>query len=58
MRWCRGFEHTLALRDADASGQPRERRETIRCLLGVLVAPEDPRAVLSAIAAPATRIVR
>ena len=53
----RGFEYTLALRDADASGQPRERRETIRCLLGVLVAPEDPRAVLEAIAAPATRIV-
>lgn len=52
-----GFEYTLALRDADASGQPRERRETIRCLLGVLVAPEDPRAVLEAIAAPATRIV-
>lgn len=52
-----GFEYTLALRDADASGQPRERRETIRCLLGMLVAPEDPRAVLEAIAAPATRIV-
>ncbi len=52
-----GFEYTLALRDADASGQPREQRETIRCLLGMLVAPEDPRAVLEAIAAPATRIV-
>lgn len=53
----RGFDYTLALRDADAQGRPRERRETLRSLLGVLVAPEDPRAVLEAIAAPATRIV-
>jgi len=52
-----GFDCTLALRDADAQGQPRERRETLRSLLGVLVAPEDPSAVLEAIAAPATRIV-
>lgn len=51
------FDYTLALRDADAQGQPRERRETLRSLLGVLVAPEDPNAVLEAIAAPATRIV-
>lgn len=53
----RGFDYTLALRDADPRGQPRERRETLRSLLRVLVAPEDPRAVLEAIAAPATRIV-
>ena len=53
----RGFDYTLALRDADAAGTPRERRETLRSLLGVLVAPEDPKAVLEAIAAPATRIV-
>ncbi len=53
----RGFDYTLALRDADANGQPRERRETLRSLLGALVAPENPRAVLEAIAAPATRIV-
>lgn len=52
-----GFDYTLALRDADANGQPRERRETLRSLLGVLVAPQNPAAVLDAIAAPATRIV-
>lgn len=52
-----GFDYTLALRDADALGTPRERRETLRSLLGVLVAPENPQAVLEAIAAPATRIV-
>ena len=51
------FDYTLALRDADEHGTPRERRETLRSLLGVLVAPEDPQAVLDAIAAPATRIV-
>lgn len=51
------FDYTLALRDADAQGRPRERRETLRSLLGVLVAPEDPAAVLEAIAAPPTRIV-
>ena len=53
----RGFDYTLALRDADPQGAPRERRETLRSLLGVLVAPENPGAVLDAIAAPATRIV-
>ena len=52
-----GFDYILALRDADEHGQPRERRETLRSLLGVLVAPEDPQAVLEAISAPATRIV-
>ncbi|MFT3954028.1 MAG: mannitol dehydrogenase family protein [Piscinibacter sp.] len=52
-----GFDYTLALRDADAQGRPRERRQTLRSLLGVLVAPESPQAVLEAIAAPATRIV-
>ena len=51
------FDYTLALRDADEHGTPRERRETLHSLLGVLVAPEDPPAVLEAIAAPATRIV-
>lgn len=53
----RGFDYTLALRDADAQGRPRERREPFHALLGVLVAPESPQAVLEAIAAPATRIV-
>jgi len=52
-----GFDYTLSLRDADEEGRPRERRQTVHSLLGVLVAPEDPRAVLEAIAAPATRIV-
>ncbi len=52
-----GFDYTLALRDADPQGRPRERRETLHSLLGVLVAPEAPTAVLEAIAAPATRIV-
>ena len=52
-----GFDYTLALRDADAAGTPRERRETLHALLGVLVALEDPVAMLEAIAAPATRIV-
>lgn len=52
-----GFDYTLSLRDADEHGTPRERRETLHSLLGVLVAPEDPQAVLEAIAAQATRIV-
>jgi len=52
-----GFDYSLSLRDADAQGRPGERRDTIRSLLGVLVAPEAPQAVLEAIAAPATRIV-
>lgn len=53
----RSFAYTLALRDADAHGTPHERRETLHSLLDVLVAPENPQAVLEAIAAPATRIV-
>lgn len=52
-----GFDYTLALRDVDAQGRPRERREAVHALLGVRVAPEDPPAVLEALAAPATRIV-
>jgi fructuronate reductase len=51
------FDYTLALRDADEHGRPRERRETLYALLGALVAPENPQAVLEAIAAPDTRIV-
>jgi len=49
--------YTVARRDADASGQPRQRLQVIGNLVGQLVAPEDPTAVLEAIAAPATRIV-
>ncbi|HEX2012746.1 MAG TPA: mannitol dehydrogenase family protein [Roseateles sp.] len=44
--------YTLALRDA--AGQ---RLQVLGCVTALLVAPEDPRAVLERIAAPATRIV-
>ena len=49
--------YTLALRDADEAGRARQRLQVIGCALRVLVAPENPAAVLAAIAAPATRIV-
>lgn len=49
--------YTLALRDADAAGQPREQLQVMGALTRLLVAPEDPGAVLDAIADPATRIV-
>lgn len=49
--------YTVARRDADAEGRPRQRLQVIGNLLGVRVAPENPGAVLDAIAAPATRIV-
>lgn len=49
--------YTLALRDADAQGRPRQRLQVLGAVQQLLVAPEDPAAVLQAIAAPATRIV-
>ena len=49
--------YTVAVRDADEAGEPRQRLQVIGNLIGQLVAPEDPGAVLAAIAAPATRIV-
>ncbi|MBI5716395.1 MAG: mannitol dehydrogenase family protein [Burkholderiales bacterium] len=49
--------YTVARRDADATGTPRSRLQVIGNLIGQLVAPEDPKAVLEAIAARATRIV-
>ena len=49
--------YTLALRDADEAGRARQRLQVIGCVLQVRVAPEDPAAVLAAIAASATRIV-
>jgi fructuronate reductase len=49
--------YTLAIRDADAQGQPRQRLQVIGAVRSLLVAPEDPQAVLESIAAPATRIV-
>ncbi|MEO7335854.1 MAG: mannitol dehydrogenase family protein [Caldimonas sp.] len=49
--------YALALRDADADGHARETLQVIGCVRAVLVAPEDPRAVLERIADPQTRIV-
>ena len=52
-----GGLYTLAIRDADAAGAPRERLQVLHCLTGLLVAPEDPPAVSEAIAHADTRIV-
>ena len=52
-----GGLYTLALRDAAEDGSPREALQVIGNLLDVLVAPEDPQAVLERIAHPDTRIV-
>ncbi|MBD9395542.1 mannitol dehydrogenase family protein [Acidovorax sp. ACV01] len=49
--------YTLAIRDADAQGQPRQRLQVIGAVRNLLVAPENPQAVLEAIAAADTRIV-
>ena len=49
--------YTLAVRDADEHGRPRERLQVVGAVLSVLVAPEHPQAVLDQIADPATRIV-
>ena len=49
--------YTLAIRDADAQGQPRQRLQVIGAVRSLLVAPENPQAVLDAIAAADTRIV-
>lgn len=49
--------YTLALRDAGEDGRARESLQVIGNLLDVLVAPEDPHAVLERIAHPDTRIV-
>ena len=49
--------YTLAIRDADESGAPREKLQVIHCLRELLVAPDGPRAVHERIAAAATRIV-
>jgi fructuronate reductase len=48
---------TVARRDVDEQGLPRQRLQVIGNLLRVLVAPEDPAAVVEAIASPDTRIV-
>lgn len=49
--------YTLALRDADTSGVPRQQLTVIGNLMHVLVAPADPAAVLGLIAAADTRIL-
>ncbi|AOW15418.1 mannitol dehydrogenase [Hydrogenophaga crassostreae] len=49
--------YTLAIRDADAQGQARQRLQVIGAVRTLLVAPENPQAVLDAIAATDTRIV-
>ena len=49
--------YTLAIRDADTQGQPRQRLQVIGAVQSLLVAPENPQAVLNAIAAADTRIV-
>lgn len=49
--------YTLAIRDADAQGQPRQQLQVIGAVQRLLVAPENPHAVLEAIAAADTRIV-
>ncbi|WP_088286834.1 mannitol dehydrogenase family protein [Ideonella sp. A 288] len=49
--------YTVATRDADDAGRPRQRLRVIGGVREVLVAPEDPTAVLRAIARPATRLV-
>ncbi len=49
--------YAVAVRDADEDGQARQTLQVIGAITRVLVAPEDPAAVLAAIAAPGTRIV-
>jgi fructuronate reductase len=49
--------YTLAVRDADEHGAARERLRVIGCVREMLVAPEDPGAVLGCIAAPEACIV-
>ncbi|OGB19738.1 MAG: mannitol dehydrogenase [Burkholderiales bacterium RIFCSPLOWO2_12_67_14] len=49
--------YTLAIRDADAQDQPRQRLQVIGAVRSLLVAPENPGAVLDAIAAADARIV-
>ncbi|CAA2105276.1 mannitol dehydrogenase family protein [Variovorax paradoxus] len=52
-----GGLYTLALRDAAEDGTAREALQVVGNLLEVLVAPEDPQAVLERIAHADTRIV-
>ena len=52
-----GCIYTLAIRDADEKGRPRQRLQRIECVREVLVAPEDPQAVVERIAHEDARIV-
>jgi len=52
-----GGLYTLAIRDAAADGSAREALQVVGNVLDVLVAPEDPGAVLERIAHAHTRIV-
>jgi fructuronate reductase len=52
-----GGLYTVAIRDAGADGSPRETLQVIGNLIDVLVAPENPEAVLQRIAHADTRIV-
>lgn len=49
--------YSLALRDTGPEGQPREQLRVVGSVLRVMVAEEDPNAVLERIAYPQTRIV-
>lgn len=49
--------YTVAIRDAAPDGQPREALQVVGHLLELLVAPEDPGAVLARVAHDDTRIV-
>ena len=49
--------YSVAIRDAGADGQPRESLQVVGNLLDVLVAPDDPAAVLARLADDDTRIV-
>ena len=48
--------YTLALRDADERGAPRQRLRVIGSVREMLVAPDDPVAVLQRLASPDARI--
>ncbi|MDB5899894.1 MAG: mannitol dehydrogenase, partial [Ramlibacter sp.] len=49
--------YTVAIRDADAGGRPRESLQVVGNLIELLVAPRDPAAVVARIAHPDVRIV-
>ncbi len=49
--------YTLAIRDMDANGNPREQLHILGCVMDILVATEHPEMVVRQIAAPDTRIV-